>query len=447
MKNLSIIIITALVLFSCKKKDTELTMEALPEQRIGEKLADLRTRLTGAEAGWVGTLTTSASPGNANMGGGYGFYMKFNPNETVEMYSDINATSATTAKTSTYRVKWVMDASLIFDTYNYISLLQDPGPEAAGGTAANGLKSDIEFEYMYANGDSIVLKGKKYQNKFVLRKATAAQKASYESGALQQSIDDAKAYNAATTNKYITMDGINNKVAFFLNASAKTATFQYVNNNDSIVTINGKFHFDLAGITFADGFYLNGKRFTHGLLNAGVLKLYDIDGKEYIVNANSVPILPLTKLLDYNGNYKNLYIGASLPAGVTSGFNAIYQSSVAAFSARPTAGTWSLLDIKFTFTNSSTITIETRQTNGTIYFARATFKYQYDRVTGALTLSNPTYDNNWSALSAQLLPIQNFFLSGPFKVDWVVSSNPSVGTLGGLYRESDPTTFFYGLTQ
>jgi hypothetical protein len=55
------------------------------------------------------------------------------------------------------------------------------------------------------------------------------------------------------------------------------------------------------------------------------------------------------------------------------------------------------------------------------------------------------YDGNWSSRSAQLIDLQNYFATaGPFSVDYVQSSNANVTDLGGLYRVSDNTSFFYG---
>jgi hypothetical protein len=144
----------------------------------------------------------------------------------------------------------------------------------------------------------------------------------------------------------------------------------------------------------------------------------------------------------YNGTYKELYIGNSLPAGVTSGFNTAYQACVTKFAAMNPKRT--LVDVRFVLTNSTTATVITRNNNGTSTFiANASFQYTYNN--GIITLSNPVYDGNWAARTAQLIDIQNYFATGgPFKVDYVQSSNTSVTGLGGLYRVADNTSFFYG---
>jgi hypothetical protein len=104
--------------------------------------------------------------------------------------------------------------------------------------------------------------------------------------------------------------------------------------------------------------------------------------------------------------------------------------------------TRTIVDLRFILTNSTTATVTLRTTNGTVFTANATWQYTYNN--GILTLSNPSYDGNWTPRQPQIQEIQNFFNSGPFKVDYVLSSNPNVTGLGGLYRIADNTSFFYG---
>jgi hypothetical protein len=428
-------IISAAILFTACKKDTVKVFEETPEERMSARIDELNTALIGAEHGWKAFLTTSAR-------GGYGFYMDFDPSQSLVMVADLNDESATKTNTSTFRIKWVMNATLIFDTYNYITMLQDPVPSVYGGAAGSGLQSDVEFEYQRMNGDTIVLRGFKYKNDLVLVKVTAEQKNRYLSSAFKANIDAITSFFVAKLNNYINVKGIGNQVEFILDKSTKVAKFQYLDGNGAVVQVSAKYSYEDQGINFEEGFTLNGITFVKGKIENGEFVLYTADGTKYVLKQNATPILPMPLMFAYNGTYRELYIGSSLPAGVTSGFNTAYNACVSKFAAM--APTRTLFDVRFVLTNSTTATVITRNNNGTTTFiANATFNYTYNN--GTITLSNPAYDGNWTARVAQLIDIQNYFASGgPFKVDYVISSNPNVTGLGGLYRASDNTSFFYG---
>ncbi|MGV3765661.1 MAG: DUF4302 domain-containing protein [Chitinophagaceae bacterium] len=434
MKKLTYFLCATLLFCGCKK-DTIHFFEETPEERMSARIDELNSRLLEAEHGWKAALTTSAK-------GGYGFYMDFDATQSVIMVADLNNTTATQSQNSTFRIKWVMNATLIFDTYNYITMLQDPSPSSYGGTAGSGLQSDVEFEFVRSTTDSLFLKGFKYRNDFVLVKATAEEKQRYLSSAFKENIDDINDYFTVSQNNYINVAGLNNKIEFVLDKSSKIAQLQFTDNDGKVVQIKGKYNFEDVGINFASGFTINGVTFVKGKLENGIFVLYANDGTRYEIKQNDIPILPMKTLFAYNGTYRELYIGSGLPAGITSGFNAAYQGSVSKFAAMSPSRT--LVDVRFTLANSTSATVTTRNNNGTTTFtAVATFKYTYED--GVLTLSNPTYDNNWTARVTQLIDIQNYFATGgPFRVDYVQSTNPNVTNIGGLYRIADNSSFFYG---
>jgi hypothetical protein len=428
-------IFSAAIMFTACNKDTAKIFDETPEERMSARIDELNTALIGSEHGWSAFLSTSGS-------GGYGFYMDFEPSQSLVMVADLNDESATKANTSTFRIKWVMNATLIFDTYNYITMLQDPVPSVYGGVAGSGLKSDVEFEYMRMNGDTIVMKGFKYKNDLILVKATATQKNRYLSSAFKANIDAVTSFFVAKQNNYLNIKGITNQVEFVLDKSSKMAKFQYLDDNGNVVQITARYSYGDDGILFDEGFTVNGISFVRGKIENGEFVLYAADGTKHTLKQNASPILPMALMFAYNGTYKELYIGSGLPAGVTSGFNAAYNGCVVKFAAM--SPTRTLVDVRFVLTNSTTATVITRNNNGTSTFiANATFQYTYKN--GIITLSSPTYDGNWTARGAQLVDIQNYFANGgPFRVDYVQSTNPAVTNLGGLYRVSDNTSFFYG---
>src|SRR5699024_12016697 len=126
--------------------------ETDPDTRVSDTLKIIKNELTSAEYGWKVGLATGDK-------GGYGFYMKFDENDQVSMLSDFSEESATDMLTSTFRLSFNFFASLVFDTYNYITLMHDPVPGVSGGSAGTEYKSDIEYTYVRADGDSLIYDG------------------------------------------------------------------------------------------------------------------------------------------------------------------------------------------------------------------------------------------------------------------------------------------------
>lgn len=436
-----------LAIFASCKKSKEEVFDKKPEERLSESVAQVKATLLGSSNGWVATLPTQA-------GGGFAFYMHFDASENVKMYGDLNAASISTQATSTYRLKAVLGTELIFDTFNYISLLVDPVPGVFGGAAGSGFKSDVEFIHVRTNADSIFFKGKKYDQPLVMVKATTAQKASYENNEYKTAIDKLKAYFGSARNPYVEVVSGNStlKAGIGIDVNSSLASGKRVSltgvlaDGTSTATANAKYAFTLSGADIlGSGLVYQGVKFVRiGWKDATTLVFYDSTGKEYVVKSNPTPLTPFHLLFKYNGTYKVIRIGSSLPLGVNSKFNDIYQALAARLAAVTTGGPRTIVAIYITLNNATTATVTISPTNGTSTFlANATFNYTIEN--DVITLSNPVYDGNWTARGTEYDGIKNYFLSGPFKIDWVTSTNPAnTSLMGGLYRVSDPTSFFYG---
>ncbi|MFN0293705.1 DUF4302 domain-containing protein [Pedobacter helvus] len=451
MRKLLILFTALIALASCKKSNVEIFDER-PEVRMSMSLAEVRTALLGAPNGWIATMPTSA-------GGGYGFYMQFDASENVTMYSDLgvaNSPSTTTLDyvtplTSTYRLKAVLGVELIFDTFNYTSYLVDPMPSVFGGAAATGYKSDIEFLFTRATTDSLIFTGKKYRQVMAMVKATAAQKASYEAGGYKTAIDNFKAFFENIKNPYIeyTSGSATLKAAISMNfsnvlATGKRVSFTGLLADGAVATAESKFGLTIDGASLPAGLSFQGINFTRiAWKDATTMAFYDTKGSEYVIKSNPVPLTPLASLYKYNGTYNGLFIsGQVLPAGVTSDFNGVFNAMVNRFNG--TGRT--ITSVEFKLLNSTTAKLEIwYMSNTSAFLADASFTYTY--VNDVITLSNyvPAVSNaNWTTRITQIGDFKDWFINGTFRVDWVVSSNPATGTLGGLYRTTDAGSVMYG---
>ena len=306
-------------MISCKKTSYVAKFDKLPQERAAEQINLVSNTLTGSANGWIATLPTQA-------GGGYGFYMSFDKEQNVTMYGDMTATSASTLGSSYYRIKQDLGTALVFDTYNYISMLNDPNASVLGGAAKIGYSSDIEFTFDKIVGDSMIFIGKKYRQLFKLVKATATQKNDYLSGALKTNVDKLNAFfvnnkfpyiDISTSQAIIKANVIPNLTNNLTNGKRIELT-GILSDNVSISTVRNKFAFSTEGITVLDGgIVFQGIIFIRmAWKDANTLAFYDSTGKEYIVKDNGVPLVDInllwgSKYLGLRSDYKQINPGTS----------------------------------------------------------------------------------------------------------------------------------------
>lgn len=445
MKKILYFFITLLIISGCKKSSFVSDFDQTPQDRMATSVAAVSNTLTSASNGWVATLSTSA-------GGGFGFYMTFDDKQNVSMYADLTDDASITSASSTYRVKTGLGADLIFDTYNYLAMLADPNASAFGGTQPTGFKSDVEFTFVRTSADSIIFIGKQYRQLLKMVKATAAQKATYTAGGYKTAINKVKDYFTTVKYPYIEVasGATTLKVAFSLNTTSTLAFGKrsvltgILEDGVSTATGSGKFAFTLGGADFVGSdFVYQGITFVRlGWKDATTLALYDSTGKEYVLKSSPAPLTPLTLLFGFPSTftYRKITITGSLPTGVTSGFNSVYGTVLSNFVSTSRVVNYTTV----TLTGNSTLQVYVSYNSGASAFV-ATADYTYTRNGDVITLgASPAYSANWVTRATQLLPLTNYMLSGPFKIDWVTSTNPNAGLLGGLYRTADASSFLYG---
>ncbi|ARS41395.1 hypothetical protein CA265_17750 [Sphingobacteriaceae bacterium GW460-11-11-14-LB5] len=436
MKNKILYIALVVLLMASCKKDSDPILDD-PDTRLTAELAANQAKLIAAPNGWKATIYPSG-------GKGFSFYFKFLADGKVDMMGDVNNASSTAPQTSTYRLKALQRPTLIFDTYNYIHLIADPDASISGGANASGLKSDFEFAFAGVAGDTLKFEGTFYGNKMSIVTLSAAESQSILAGGLKTMTDANTAYIAANKNPYLQFaDGT--KGALSIDPTSKTLKLTYLDSKGVVQSKSVTFAYGINKLSLSA--YLNyGSVYFNELFYDSASKTYYIMVGTTRINVqnSNVPIVPLSLQFGFPSAfaYRSINIGTSLPLGVTSGFNAIYQASVTKFATTLTPSR-TLVAVRFALTSNNTATVTTQNNNGTTTLT-AVATYNYTMNDGVITLSNPIYDSNWVARTTQLIDIQNYFLTGPFKIDWVSSTNVNSPLLGGLYRTADLSSFMYG---
>lgn len=313
MKKWLILLIAGMVFISCNKAKVDLLFGKLPEERMVERNTQLKEQLRGAPNGWKAVMKTSLK------GTVYGFYMAFDDQNRVSMLTDFNPQYSSSKLISTYRVQYISNATLIFDTYNYITLLQDPNGFRTGGEIREGYQSDIEFEYLHHTEDSIVLRGRKYKNFLYLIKASAEDAAAFEKGEYATAITH---FDNLFPNTFPTIllnqNEVTQKIGLTTDKNQKLIFANYLTKENTLAFDTSSFAYAIDGAYFPDGLTVYGIRFTSIRWKGSELVSYDAAGKEYPMElAEDYPI-PFELL--FGMGYKFLaYSGTTYPKTTPQG--------------------------------------------------------------------------------------------------------------------------------
>lgn len=247
MKKILFLLLSATVLFSACKKETDRVFNESYSERVNGNLNKYRSAITGSPYGWKGLITTADGTG-----GSYSFYMKFNDSNRVTMVSDFDSVSAKTPQASSFRIRQQQQPTLVFDTYSYVHVLADPNENVVieaninGGPVGEGLLSDFEFiiNPETFTGDTLKLTGKVNGARLVLTKATQAEASEYLAGNWQ--LKDTYFNKLLTYYKKTTIGGVLYDVSN--DPFARTITFQKVEGGTTRVRHTTPYFNTLDGI-------------------------------------------------------------------------------------------------------------------------------------------------------------------------------------------------------
>lgn len=274
--------------------------EESPDERVAKVLKEYESILLGSENGWILTLETGTS-------GAYNHWVKFLPNNRIQMLSDAEGTSlsrfqgsSSVIYESSYRLKSVTTPILMFDTYNYIHMLADPNPSINGGDSGEGLITDFEFSLGKYSKETktLTLKGRYNKSRATMRECTAEELAAIQSGCFKTIHTNFIDY-ISENYKYPVVQLNDKKVDIEL--SSRTAALKFINENDEIETSSSSGYLDLTGAesdVISSLFFLD--PLTYYDINIDAIR-YDSgkmfvqleDGSKVEIVENGFPALPL----------------------------------------------------------------------------------------------------------------------------------------------------------
>lgn len=169
-KSILMLLTLAVGFASCTSEEADL-FDKSAAQRLNQSVEKYQRLLESSQYGWV--MEFFPSDGSY---GGYVYTAKFSEGD-VDMACELSFSNSTTGDlrpagtvvSSKYTVKSEQSVILTFDTYN---LLFHYWSEPKSSYNTDGYESDYEFVFLRtsADGDSIYLRGKKYENELVMVK-------------------------------------------------------------------------------------------------------------------------------------------------------------------------------------------------------------------------------------------------------------------------------------
>lgn len=406
-----------------------------PDQRIADTLLYVKSTLVDAPNGWKGHLTTE-------YGGGYGFYMEFMDNDRIKMVADLTDQTASEVKESTFRIRQIMAATLSFDTYTYLTMLQDPNPGVYGGLSGRGLGSDVEYNYLRTNGDTLVFEGRKFnKQQLILVKASKAESEAYLAGSYQSSIAKTNKFFADNANPYIELGDAKYQIS--INSELKLVDGTAVLGGNEVVSRTAKYYYTLNGVKSTHPITLSGQDIVELRWKENKLYALSNQGEEFEIKNSAEPIMPLHLLI--GKRYGLLYSPflTYLPGTSAQGLD-ILKFYHEGLGNRATGYFFNYGEISFIWdaTNQRVLLAGFSSQNGgsSGWATIITYDYTLDNATGVFRLTQRTGATG-GYTSAILQPMHNFLLNSSFTLTYHTEGGATYAKISGIERPDVVMTF------
>jgi len=426
-------ILSALAFSACKKADDPFMED--PDKRLAARLAEDEQLLTSAEFGWKATIYPKG-------GKGFSYYFKFGKDNSVEMMGDFDATTATALKSSTYRLKALQWPTLIFDTYNYIHLPNDPAPGVSGGTAGAGLQSDFQFAMDKMKGDTFFLNGIDRGNVMTMVKLTSDEQKEILAGKVAQNMTSMNGYASTVRYPNLTMeDGKQMDVS--ISPASRRVRISYQIDDTNVFSKSRGFAYTVRGVILDSTVTYKGFAIRELIWDGDKSNYFVQNGdKKIYLGSGIIPVVPLAAVFGVGKDYTSIdYTPATLKGTMGTDFDAAFTNSSNLFKG----GSATLNTVRLILNSDNTYTLRFNYVTTGSLVANIIYT-PVKNADGSFNLVFTSQDNNAGVRAAAIAPVKNYFENTAFKISWVTNTiSGSVLTLGGLVKATDNKQFFYGV--
>jgi len=423
--------------------DYESVFQETPDERVEQALGEFENLLISAPFGWKASLHTQA-------GTTYLYYFNFKEGGNVTMMSDFDQTAAGEPMDTEWRLKALQRPTLSFPIYSYIHLPADPDSEVNNGFPGSGLLSDFEFGFTNNGGDTLIMKGLKYQSEMRMVQATQAESEAYHAKRIQELFMNTDEYVGLHRAYQLTLPN-GREVPMGLSLEYKLAAFQFI-EGDEIKLLLSPFVFSINGIEFLkkaniDGFEIeklvwDDANHSYYVPLEEPVTLQGID-EPFIMN-------PPTSLFSRIGHELVTVVipgeaGSNPLPGHSEAFTDAYNDAA----TKILEGQYRLTlhETKFVFAPNSNqmfmiLTVTQPTVGGGISVFTAQYLYSYQlRDDGTLKFKLENQDQNGNAIYADMLSILSHFDNDTFKVEYV---GGGFSLIAGFFSQEEPAYYFSG---
>ena len=184
MKKYILLLATAaMIVFTGCERERIITLDGSVDQKINSLIAGYESDLLGSEHGWMVSVNSKD--------GYYRFWMDFKVDNKVDMMTDNTRYSKyrTEVQSSSYSFRALQRPTLVFDTYSYLSIINDPDNNISGGSSNKGLVTDFEFEVVKHEPGLFTMKGRFNKVHAIFKKASAEDKAGAKNGYMMDRVN------------------------------------------------------------------------------------------------------------------------------------------------------------------------------------------------------------------------------------------------------------------
>lgn len=409
-KRISILLLLCTTFFSgCEQT---VTMDGSVGARVDAVIKSYIQELSGAENGWIAEVMTSE--------GYYRFYMDFTDKNEVTMYTDNTyyPELKSLAKTSTYNIRSLQRPTLSFDTYSYLTIINDPDNNISHGSGNQGLKTDFEFEIVdYTNG-VFNMTGRINRVEATLRKATAAEAESVKVGGLMNVLLNTSGYKPKQFCYFMLGE---TKIGITFNA--RSASMSYITPDDVVMEASSYTHTELSNdLKLAEPFKVDGKTITGFTWTAPNFNVV-VDGTPTMVEAQMEPVIRLHKMLGPNLRYTRIASVLAMYPSKVQAENELGYLYQQAFNAIKRGYKMDLveLDLDFFLTEAGATRMTMKYTVNS-YQGWVTYYLKYNDEKDQFTVEKFTFEDdahgNGGAFSSAYPQLHQFFVGKTFQISW-----------------------------
>ena len=437
MNKIYLYLLIILTTLSCSYEN-EVTLDNNATERVDDVIKSYYETLTSYKHGWIAEVETSK--------GVYQFYMDFSADNTVTMYTDnlMYPSYNGIAKKSTYNIRSLQLPTLSFDTYSYLSILNDPNNAVSGGQYNQGLKTDFEFEIInYING-KFELKGRINRVYATLHKASAYEASAVTESEMQNSINNVLNYNYGEYSYFTTASGIDVSLVF----AERTIELNYIKKGGE-VSVNYKYTLprmdysvDIVGEIFIEDQEFKGLKWENNKFYA------QIGNQKYEVKSQTNEIIPLHKLMGTNNRYVEIYSMPEMFPNESNKFRNLVNELVAQTGIQE-------MFVNFDKENKMLLTIFLPTNYGNLEVVY-TYDIKYNDDKSSFTVLNVDFSNDVTGYADNLYhvledivgadkSILHYWLNKEFTIEWTDEIFDDYKMRLGAISELNSTNKFYGI--